>query len=626
VAIDTETRDPQLKKMGPGVRRDGYVVGISFAMQLSGAGPLAHYLPIRHEGGGNLDPAKVLAYLRDQARDFRGELVGANLQYDLDYLTESGVVFAPARFRDVQVAEPLLDELQFSYSLQAIAERNGMDGKEESMLEQSARHFLPKEAGKKGWNPKAHIWQLPARHVGPYAEQDALLPLRILEAQERRIRAVDAADLRVQAGRAASLWSLWDLESRLLPVLLAMRRRGVRVDLAHLDVVEARCVREEEDATTAFSTAVGHRLLPSDLSKQRLVGPILEQVTGIRFKRTESGLIELQSPKLRALHHPTVDLYLRARRFAKLRTTYVGQIRDHAIGDRVHTTFNQVKRAKDDSDDEGGAISGRLSAADPSLQNPPIRDPAIGPLWRRTYLPDEGAEWACLDFSQQEARWLIHMAAESGCSGADTARQAFIADPATDLYSMLRDMIGWSGDEGRQAAKTIYLGLAYGMGGAKLARQIGKPTKWIPRGNRQLEVAGDEAQQILDAFFRGAPFLRELSDKAENQACKAGFVRTVLGRICRFPRPANGAPGYDWTYKATNRIVQGSAADQTKAAMVLAHEAGIPLQLQVHDELDLSIGDRQEALRLAEIMLSAVPCTVPHRVVPEFGPSWGELS
>lgn len=624
MALDIETRDPQLKSLGPGVRRGpsvvgkelgAYVVGVSFAFPDGRSA----YLPMRHEGGGNLDPALVLQYLKDQARDFRGEIVGANLQYDLDYLAELGVSFNPSFFRDVQLAEPLLDELQFSYSLQAIAERNGLEGKAEGLLEQAAKHF--------GLDTKADLWRLPAHHVGPYAERDASLPLQILEAQERRIRATDAADARVQSGTAKSLWSLWDLESRLLPCLLAMRRRGVRVDLGHLDLVEARCTREEEDACNALSTAVAKRVTPGDLSKAKFIGPILEDATGRNLGRTPTGQIQLKAALLRALHHPTVDLYLRARRFQKLRTTFAQSLRDHAVAGRIHTTFNQLKREADDgSGDEQGTVSGRLSSTDPNLQQQPTRDPDIGPLWRRIYLADEGAEWASLDFSAQEPRWLVDFAAKAGCIGAAAVRDAYRANPAMDLYIVLRDMAGWQGDEGRQLAKTIYLGLAYNMGGAKLCRQIGRPTAWKEtRSGRQIEVAGDEGQAILEGFHRGAPFIRELNERAERQAKKSGFVRTVLGRVCRFPRMQNGAPGFDWTHKATNRIVQGSSADQTKAAMVIAHEGGIQLQLQVHDELDLSVSDRKVAADLAEIMLTAVPCSVPHRVVPEFGRSWGEL-
>lgn len=629
VSIDTETRDPQLLDLGPGFRRGAYVVGVSFAVQRTPDEDLervpAYYLPIRHEGGGNMDRAAVLEWLATQAAGFAGDLVGAKMDYDLDGLASSGVTFGHARCRDVQVLEPLLDELQYSYSLQSIAERNGLQGKDEALLDQAARHFCGMEPrrGKK-WNPKAHIWRLPSHHVGPYAEVDARRPLEILRGQERRIRATDSADERVQSGSAKSLWSLWELECELLPILVAMRRRGVRVDLPHLDVVEARCVREEHAATAAFSTAVARRLEPSDLNKEAIVGPLIESVVG-RMGRTKTGKVELQNKKLKALNHPTVNLYLRARKFARLRTNNIAGIREAAIGDRVHCTFNQVKRTTEEGSDDEGTITGRLSVVDPPLQQQPVRDQDIGDLWRKAYLADEGAEWICCDYSAQEPRWLIHFAAESKLSGAAEMRETFRANPDTKLYEVLRDRIGWKGDEGKERAKTIYLGNAYGMGGAKAARGLGLPTKWIEmRNGRWLEVAGDEAQRILDDFFRGVPFIPELNEKAAAVARKKGFVRTVLGRRLHFPRRMDGGPGYDFLHKAVNKIVQGSSADQTKKAMVDAAKAGIPLQLQVHDELDLS-GDRKTGKLLAEIMLAAVPCTVPHRVKPEAGPSWGEL-
>lgn len=620
VSVDVETRDPFLKKLGPSVRRGGYVVGYSFGLRRPGAHDQAWYVPIRHEAGGNVDPGAALEYLRRQARDFRGELVGANLQYDLDYLAELGVEFSPSFFRDVQVAEPLLDELQYSYSLDAIASRCGLEGKSEELLRRAAVHH--------GLDSKADLWRLPAHLVGPYAEGDALLPLEILDAQDRRIDATDAADERVQAGKAPSLRSLWDLESRLLPVLLAMRRRGVRVDLGHLDVVEARCVREEEDACAAFSLAAGKKVTPGDLKKQAYVGPIIEQVLGRRLPSTKTGKVELQAKKLKALRHPTIDLFLRACRFRKLRNDFVEGIRRHHVRGRVHTTFNQVKRAKDEeSDDDEGTISGRLSSVDPNLQQQPTRDPDIGPLWRRIYLADEGAEWACLDYSKQEPRWLVHFAAVSGCTGAVEMREAYRSNPGMDLYTALAERVGWTGDEGYNRSKTVYLGLSYGEGGKKLSLDLGLPTKWIvTRAGRDVEVAGDEAQRLIDDFFRGVPFIPELNDRAQKATRRHGFVRSVLGRRLHFERRRDGGPGYDELHKAVNKIVQGSSADQTKRAMVLAHEAGIALQLQVHDELDLSVADRGIAFRLAEIMLDAVPCTVPHRVSPEFGPSWGQLA
>jgi DNA polymerase I-like protein with 3'-5' exonuclease and polymerase domains len=176
----------------------------------------------------------------------------------------------------------------------------------------------------------------------------------------------------------------------------------------------------------------------------------------------------------------------------------------------------------------------------------------------------------------------------------------------------------------RKEAKSIFLGLCYGMGGAKLCRQLGLPTKMVTsyRSGKLIEVAGDEGQALLNRFNDLVPFVRQLAKKADVTAASRGFVRTLSGRRCRFPVRKDGS--YDWTHKALNRIIQGSSADQTKRAMVEIARAGYALQLQVHDEIDLSVSSREEAEAVAEIMATCVPLEVPSVVDVEIGPSWGE--
>jgi DNA polymerase I-like protein with 3'-5' exonuclease and polymerase domains len=618
VAVDIETCDPDLKKTGIGVRRNGRIIGVSFAIEQHDTTDLstvpAFYLPFGHEGGDNLDREMVLQYLRDQAEEFRGDIVGANLQYDLDYLAEAKVVFRPRFFRDVQVAEPLLDATQFSYSLQNIALRNGFEGKDHSHLEAAGRMYGIE-------NIKAELWKLPGRHVGAYAEVDARLPLRLIQVQERRIEEEDRLE-----PYGARLWDLWNLESRVLPVLLKMRRRGVRIDLDHLDRVEARTLREEEDSLAEMSRLGGVKVTLKDLNRPTIIGPIIENTLGCKLQRTKTGKYSLVQGLIKKLKHPLIDAYLRARRFNKLRTTFVESIREHQVKGRIHCTFNQMKRSEDENDEEDvGTVSGRLSSTDPNLQQQPARDPEIGPFWRQIYQPDQGARWACLDYSQQEPRWIIHFAEVANCIGAKIAADRYRADPKIDNHAMMRDLIGWSGKEGRDNAKTIYLGLCYSMGGAKLCRSIGKPTKWITNGaGKSFEVAGDEGQAILDQFDQKVPFIREIARRAEDQAKKKGYVRTVLGRRQRSPRFQDGRPGYDFTHKAFNQLVQGSSADQTKKAMVDIDDAGLDMQLQVHDELDSSIEHDKQAQDMAEIMENAIPCNVPHVVEPKIGAHWGE--
>jgi DNA polymerase I-like protein with 3'-5' exonuclease and polymerase domains len=629
VAFDIETCDPDLTKTGPGVRRKGRVVGFSFAIEWPDSKNLANapcfYVPIDHEGGDNVDAKAALEYLRQQAQVFKGDMVTANGSYDYDYMAQLGIVFRAVRFfRDIQIAEPLLDENQMKYSLDAVLTRNGFEGKNESHLVQAAAMF--------GINAKSEMWKLPARHVGPYAEADASRLLPLIQKQERRIQAVDDAD-----DRGARLWDLYDLESRLMPVLIKMRRRGVRVDFDHLDIVEGKTFQEEKASLAEVTRLSGVTVTTADINRPTVVAKAIEAATGCKLPLTpKSGKPSIKKEVLEALgDHPVVNHFLRARRFNKLRTTFIESIRTHAIGDRIHCTFHQLRRQKEDGG-SAGTITGRLSSGDPTLQQQPARDPEIGKLWRAIYLPDEGAEWACLDYSQQEPRWLVHFAELSNCIGAHEAAERYRSDPSTDNHNMMTQLIhgddawnSWDKSERkkhRDAAKIIYLGLCYAMGGAKLCRSLGLPTKWITLRGRDLEVAGEEGQKLLTLFKERVPFLSELARRAENRAKARGFIKTVLGRHGRFPLKKDGSGSYDWTHLALNKLIQGSSADQMKKAMVDADDAGIRLQLQVHDELDLSFWHQHEIDHLAEIMVNAVPCNVPHKVDKETGPNWGEIS
>lgn len=614
VAVDCETRDPQLTTMGPGTRRDAYIVGISFAIE---DGP-AHYLPIAHEGGGNLDPETVLRYVRDQAARLKGDLAGAKLDYDLDMLAQRGVRFRPRRFRDCLAAEPLLDENQFTYGLDAVAGRHGLPGKSEEVLLQAAKAY--------GVHSKADLWRLHARFVGEYGERDVRLPLDLLRRQERRIEEQD-------------LERVWDIECRVLPVLMEMRRRGVRIDFDHLARVEARCREVEAESTAAFGLLCGKTIQPTDIGKAMVVGPMLEAALGIKLPRVgrngnqpqvamrldKQGLIGVPDG-------PVANALMRARRFQKLRTTFVASIRDHAVNGRVHCTFLQMKVERDE-DTNGGTVSGRLSSCHPNLQQQPGRDPEIGPFWRAIYLPDEGKKWACLDYSGQEIRWAVHLAALAGCTGAEELVEEYKRNIRLDAHQTTADKLAktnatkWAGKDGRTRAKAINLGLLYGMGGAKLARSINLPTEWreVQWGDMERpelrEMAGPEAQAVLDDYFREVPWVKQVARAASKQAERVGFVRTALGRRGRFEAGPNGRRRL--VHKALNKAVQGTSADQVKKAMVEAEDAGIALQLQVHDELDLSVTGVEEAERLAEIMRAALPCKVPHLVEPQLGDTWG---
>lgn len=647
VAVDIETRDPDLTTLGPAVRRGGYITGVAFSVDYYARGiGEAYYLPMRHEGGGNYDPDQVLAYLMHQAERFRGELVGANLPYDLDYLLQEGVRFHPSHYRDVLVAGALLSRPEISPSgaelfqpmnLDAVGTRLGLAGKDEAGLARWAEDH--------GLDRKADMWRAPAHIVADYAKQDVQLPLQILK---RQCLEIDKQDM----------WRVFDLESELLPTLVDMRRLGVRVDMDKVDQCESLALKHERAAAKTITERSGIPFDMGDINKAAVLAKHLE-ADGVKCPLTnKTKAPSITTAWLNELTTPVAEAIKDARKWNKVRGTFCTSIRRHAIhhGDhwRVHCTFNQLRQEREDGSTKGVGF-GRLSSSCPNLQQQPARDPVIGPLWRSIYLPDDGGQWACLDFSSQEPRWITHFAEtvatmdygssphpwnESTRAAAIAAAEACRTNPHWDNHSMMAGMVFGkeysqaayeAGDkrakELRSFAKQIFLGLCYGMGGGKLCDQLGLESElvkvdWSPVPVR---MAGPEGQALLDRFDAGVPYVRALARLARVRAQRVGEVVTPLGRRCRFPKEPNAA-GYGWAFKALNRLIQGTAADQTKLAMVHAARAGFRMQLQVHDEVDLTIHHPDEAKQLADIMVNALPAVVPTRVDIETGPDWGHIA
>lgn len=625
IAIDCETKDPKLKELGPGARDpDSYITGISFAIE---DGPGA-YLPIRHAGGDNLPVEAVLRYVRDQARAFGGTVVGANLPYDIDFLASEDINFTSAKwFRDVQIADPLINELHDSYSLQNIAKRWGFEGKDESTLRAAAADY--------NIDPKKDMWVLPARFVGAYGEEDTRLPLAILRRQEREIEDQD-------------LWGVYDLESKLLPILVKLRRRGVRIDTDHLDRVERWALDQEAQQLAEVHRLTGHRINVGEVWAADRIAPALESI-GVRVPRGAPSKTQPQGKPsidkflLGKIDHPVARALERARKVSKL-NQFGGSVRAHMVNGRIHCTFNQLRKQKDDEDEgTAGAAYGRLSCEHPNLQQQPARDD-FAPMWRAIYLPEEGQLWASNDYSQQEPRMAVHYACLSrGIIGdwawraAIAARDAYRNDPDTDNHQMMADMANIK----RKQAKEIYLGLSYGMGGAKMCRALGLPTMMAVRGPRgrlidartpegerlaaegarRFEAAGPEGQALLDTFDSKVPFIKRMAKACEARAKAVGYITTLSGRRCRFPTDEHG--NFDWTHKGLNRLIQGASADQTKQAMIALDEAGFDMMIQVHDEIAFSVEDQKEAHAASEIMRTCTPLELPSKVDVEIGRSWG---
>lgn len=610
IGIDCETRDPLIRVLGPGPRRGGKMIGFSFAIE---DGP-KHYLPWGHEGGGNLPEENCKAYLREQFKHYDGEIVGANLSYELDYMWTEGIDSPNnrkvKRYYDVQIAEPLIWELHMKYSLDAILQRWGFAGKTESKLKEWADAY--------GLDPKQDMWRAHSKFVGEYAEDDAAEPLKLLRKLEHKLD-------------EDQLLRVWDIESRLLPALTRMRFRGVRVDERRLDLVEEWSIREEQKACDLIKHETGIALRVGTLNNADVLRPALE-AAGLSHATTAAGL--------EALKHPVASAMVRARKFWKLRTTFVESVRKYMTQGRIHCSFHQMRKTDEGDDENKGVAYGRLSCTDPNMQQQPgAKDEEVGPVWRSVYRPDTDL-WASNDYSQQEPKWSFHISELMEYPGAKEICDALRANPDLDTYQPLADACGIK----RKPAKIVWLARAYGQGGGQLCDNLGLPTRYmtwdrdnkckvpvesqrgqelIAAGNFSWRDAGEEAQAtIIDPFDNRMPFLKMAAKAATRRAATKGFVRTVLGRRLHFEKDMKGE--YQWTYKAFNREVQGCAADQTKASVVAMDEAGFPLQLQVHDEINWSVASREEAEEGARIMRETIPLRIPVKVDVELGDSWGD--
>ena len=588
IAVDLETYDPHLMTCGPGwATGRGYVVGVGVATD-----NWKGYFPIRHAGGGNLDEDIVLRWLRNTLASEKRDVIFHNALYDVGWLRREGV-HVGGKILDTIVAAPLVNENRYSYSLDNLGEFYCNEKKDESLLQNAALSF--------GVNPKSEMYKLPSKFVGPYGEQDAALTLKLWKKLKVEIK-------------EQSLEKILDMECRLIPLLLEMRWRGVRIDEEKADTVSKKLSIEEQKIQVEIKRKYGAEV---NLWANASLEGIFEK-NKIWFPRTAKGMASFQKDWLEGQEHELPQLIVRARKLNKARTTFIDKmIKDHCFNGRIHAEAHAMRN------DRGGTVSGRFSYSNPNLQQVPARDPEIGNLIRSLFIPEEGCQWGVFDYSQQEPRLTVHYADRMNLAGAKDAVSLYTNENA-DFHQIVADMANIP----RKQAKTINLGLSYGMGKEKLIKELG--------------IDDTEAEGLFQQYHAKVPFIRALQDQCARVAMERGYIRTFAGRRCRFnlwedryertlPLPYDEAiEKYgdnlkrSYTYKALNRLIQGSAADMTKLAMLGLWEEGIVPHLQVHDEVDISIENTEQANTVARIMENCVELAVPLLVDKELGSSWGE--
>jgi len=588
IAIDLETKDPDLLKKGSGsVIGNGEVIGIAVATK-----HFKGYFPIGHEGGGNMDRKRVLSWLKD-ILESPSTKIFHNAIYDVCWLRAMGFKIN-GDIACTMIAAALTDENRFRYDLNSLSWHYLGYGKNEAALAEAAEEW--------GIDPKSEMYKLPAMHVGAYAERDAEVTLGLWQEMKKEIINQDLEDI-------------FDLESDLFHCLVDMRFKGVRVDIERAHAMKKELIAQEKELLHKIK---GETNIDTQIWAARSIANVFD-VLRLEYPRTEKTASPSFTKNFLQEHkNPVVKMIAQAREINKAHTTFLDSILRYEHKGRIHAEINQLRNAG------GGTVTGRFSYQNPNLQQIPARNKDLGPKIRSLFIPEDGHRWGVFDYSQQEPRLVVHYASLYKLPSVYDVVDAYSNNSGADFHQTVADMA----DIPRTQAKTINLGLFYGMGKNKLQAELG--------------VSKENAEDLFRTYHDKVPFVKMLMESVMRRAQDRGRVRTLLGRRCRFdlwepnqfgihkalPHEAALAehgPGIKraYTYKALNRLIHGSAADMTKKAMIDLHKEGITPHIQVHDELDISVNDNADKIK--DIMESAVELEVPNKVDYESGPNWGTI-
>jgi DNA polymerase-1 len=591
IAVDLETRDPDLKSKGSGsVIGNGEVVGIAVAVP-----GRKFYFPIAHGAGPNMDKKKTLKWFKDILLSDAIKIFH-NAMYDVCWIRSMGLKIN-GQIVDTMIAASLIDENRYRFDLNSLSWDYLGHGKNETALNE--------EAKSRGLDPKADMWQLPAMYVGSYAEKDAELTLELWQIFKKELVHQD-------------IESIFQLETDLFPCLVDMKFLGVRVDVERAHKLKQQLTLQEKEFLHQIKKETGVEV---QLMAARSVAKVFDKL-GLTYERTAKSQAPSFTKNFISNHeHPVVRMIAKAREVNKAHTTFIDTIVKHEHKGRIHADINQIRS------DQGGTVTGRFSYSNPNLQQLPARNKDLGPMIRSIFIPEEGHTWGCFDYSQQEPRLVVHYAALHKFPSVNDVIDNYENDTSTDFHQVVADMAKIP----RSQAKVINLGLFYGMGKAKLQAELG--------------VSKDKAAELFEQYHAKVPFVKQLMNSASNRAQERGQIRTLLGRLCRFhlwepnqfgmhkALPHEEAlqehgPGIRraYTYKSLNKLIQGSAADMTKKAMLDLYNEGIVAHIQIHDELCVSVENETHAKKIVNVMENAVTLEVPNKVDYEKGKTWGDIN
>jgi DNA polymerase I-like protein with 3'-5' exonuclease and polymerase domains len=594
IAIDLETKDPNLKTRGSGaIQGMGEIVG--FAIAVDG---WSGYYPIAHEGGGNMDRQKVLKWIKE-VLETPATKIFHNAMYDICWLKAYGFKIN-GMIVDTMVMASLIDENRFSFTLNSISFEFLREVKDEKALKEAAESF--------GLDAKAEMYKLPAMYVGNYAEKDAQLTLELFKTLSREIK-------------KQNLENIYQLETELFPCLIEMKFKGVRVDVEKAHKLKQQLNTKEKQLLLEVKKHTGEEV---EIWAARSIAKVFDKLA-LPYELTSKSKLPSFTKNFLSEHpHPTIKLIAKAREINKAHTTFIDTILKHQYKGRIHADINPIRS------DQGGTVTGRFSYSNPNLQQIPARNKDLGPMIRSLFIPEVNHKWGCFDYSQQEPRLVVHYAAATEPICFDDSVIQIVEkfkNDSVDFHQTVADMA----DISRTQAKTINLGLFYGMGKNKLQAELG--------------LTKVDADNLFNKYHENVPFVKDLMNRTSNHAQASGSIGTLLGRKCRFDKWEPNTFGmhtpmtYEeaertygrgrikraFTYKALNKLIQGSAADMTKKAMLDLYKEGIIPHIQIHDELDISVESEEQAKKIIEIMENAVTLAVPNKVDYESGDTWGDI-
>jgi DNA polymerase I-like protein with 3'-5' exonuclease and polymerase domains len=646
VAVDLETYDPELKTHGSGaIKKKGKVCGIAVAYR-----DKKFYFPIAHLNR-NLGPRNTWKALNKKI--FQNEKVIKvfhNAMYDVCWIRSATGLMPIGPIYDTMIAASVIDENRMRYTLDSLAKDYLGDSKYKHDLAEKSKE----EHGIS--DPMSNMHKLPYDLVVDYAEQDVFLTLKLWN----KFKGLIKSEVKTKSKKIKTLENIFDIETRLFPCLVDMRFKGVRVDEEKTKTFGKDIEKEKNKILKKIKEETG---ISVDVWAADSIKPLLDKLGIDDFKVTpKTGRASITKLYLENHTNKYLKMIAEARQLDKLYNTFVSGILKHIHEGRIHADINQIRS------DSGGTVTGRFSMSNPNLQQIPSKS-ELGSKIRQLFLPEEGHEWASFDYSQQEPRLVVHYALKNGFEGAEVMAEAYKKDPKTDFHKIVAEMAKIT----RKQAKTINLGLFYGMGKGKLAKS--------------LELDKEEAEELFDQYHTKVPFVRKLSKGLQEFAEENKNIFTLEDRFCRFDRwePINkewnkekgvfeiseykevegkmqivkspvpilktveaqnryhadlaknsqkSDPNCNnfeqhyrpaFTYKALNRLIQGSAADMTKKAMVELYELGIVPHIQIHDELCFSIKTAEESKIIQKTMENSICLEVPNKVDFESGENWGSI-